>query len=47
MLYKIFSKILANRLQIVLNDIIGDFQSVFLKGRYILDCVVTAHEVLY
>jgi Reverse transcriptase (RNA-dependent DNA polymerase) len=45
--YKIFSKVLANRLQVVLNDIIGDSQSAFLKGKYILDCVVTAHEVMY
>jgi Reverse transcriptase (RNA-dependent DNA polymerase) len=45
--YKIFSKVLANRLQVVLNDIIRDSQSTFLKGRYILDCVVTAHELLH
>jgi Reverse transcriptase (RNA-dependent DNA polymerase) len=45
--YKIFSKVLANKLQIVLNDIIGDSRSAFLKGRYILNCVVTAHEVLH
>jgi Reverse transcriptase (RNA-dependent DNA polymerase) len=45
--YKIFSKVLANRLQVVLNEIIGELQSAFLKGRYILDCVVTAHEVLH
>jgi Reverse transcriptase (RNA-dependent DNA polymerase) len=45
--YKIFSKVLANRLQVVLNEIIGESQSAFLKGRYILDCVVTAHEVLH
>jgi Reverse transcriptase (RNA-dependent DNA polymerase) len=45
--YKIFSKVLANRLQVVLNDIIGDSQSAFLKGRYILVCVVNAYEVLH
>jgi Reverse transcriptase (RNA-dependent DNA polymerase) len=45
--YKIFSKVLANRLQLVLNEIIGESLSAFLKGRYILDCVVTAHEVLH
>jgi hypothetical protein len=39
--------VLANRLQIVLNEIIGESQSVFLKGRYIFDCVVTAHEVFH
>jgi Reverse transcriptase (RNA-dependent DNA polymerase) len=44
--YKIFFKVLTNRLQIVLNEIIEESQSVFIKSRYILDCVVTAHKVL-
>ena len=35
-IYKIISKILANRLKEVLNDIIGQHQSVFVLGRMIL-----------
>jgi hypothetical protein len=31
----------------VFNEIIGELQSIFLKGRYILNCVVKAHEVLH
>jgi hypothetical protein len=31
----------------VLNEIIRESQSIFLKGTYILDCVVTTHEVLH
>jgi Reverse transcriptase (RNA-dependent DNA polymerase) len=38
---------LVNILHIILSEIIRESQSVFLKGRYILDCVVTAHEVLH
>ena len=33
--YKVLSKVLANRLKLVLNDIIEESQTGFLKGRYI------------
>jgi Reverse transcriptase (RNA-dependent DNA polymerase) len=45
--YKIFSKVLANRLQIALESIIGEAQCAFLNNRYILDSVITAHEILH
>jgi Reverse transcriptase (RNA-dependent DNA polymerase) len=45
--YKFFSKVLANRLYPVLDRLIGPNQLAFLKGHYILDAVVTAHEVLH
>jgi hypothetical protein len=38
---------LANRLQVALESIIGEAQCVFLKNRYILDSVITTHEILY
>lgn len=43
---KIISKVLANRLEGVLKDIISPTQTAFLKGRSILDSFVTASEVV-
>lgn len=45
--FKIFTKVLTNRLAKVLQRLIARNQSAFLKGRYILESVVTTHEVLH
>lgn len=45
--YKIFTKVLTNGLAIVLQRLIVSNQSAFLKGRFILEIVVTVHEVLH
>jgi len=45
-LYKIISKVLCNRLQVVINGLISLNQNAFLKKRHISDCSLLAHEIL-
>ena len=45
--FKIFTKVLTNRLAGVIGRLIFDFQSAFVRGRYILESVVSAHEVVH
>jgi len=44
--FKIVTKVLANRLAPVFDNIIDPAQSGFIKGRNIHDSVATAHEVI-
>jgi hypothetical protein len=46
-IFKIFSKVLTNRLGLVMDFLIAPNQTAFIRGRYILESVVTAHEVLH
>ena len=47
MLYKIFSKVLANRLKKILPNIITENQSAFTKSRLISDNILVAFESLH
>ncbi|XP_071688191.1 uncharacterized protein [Rutidosis leptorrhynchoides] len=45
-LYKILAKILSKRLQRVIHKVISVEQSAFMKGRFILDGILVAYEVI-
>ncbi|KAJ9541035.1 LOW QUALITY PROTEIN: hypothetical protein OSB04_027541 [Centaurea solstitialis] len=44
--YKILAKILAERIKGVMGKIINSSQSAFIKGRYILDGILIANEIV-
>jgi hypothetical protein len=44
---KIITKTIANRIKLVLNDIISPQQSAFLPGRLITDNTLTAYETFH
>lgn len=45
-LYKIITKLLAKRLQLVISSVISPFQSSFIKGRQILEGTLIASEII-
>lgn len=47
MSFKIFAKVLTNRLIVVADEIIGPTKSAFLRGRLIMDGVVVLHEIIH
>ena len=44
--YKIITKMLTERVKLVMANLIGETQTEFLKGRHILDGVLIANEVV-
>jgi hypothetical protein len=45
--FKKFTKVLTNRIAKILNRLISFQQSAFIKGIFILESVVTAHEIIH
>jgi hypothetical protein len=45
--YKIFTKVLTDRISKVADRLVTGNQTAFIKGRYILKSVVTTHEVIH
>jgi hypothetical protein len=45
--YKILTKILANRLRLIIHKVISDTQIDFIKDRFIMEGIVNLHETIH
>jgi hypothetical protein len=45
--FKIFTKVIKNRFSLLIDRLISQQQSAFIKGRFILESVVSAHEIIH
>jgi hypothetical protein len=46
-IFKIFTKTITNRYAKIMNRLVSQCQSAFIRGRFILESVVNAHEVIH
>jgi hypothetical protein len=46
-IFKVFNKVLTNRLALLMNILTSPNQTTFIKGRYILESVVSAHKTIH
>lgn len=46
-IFKVFTKVLTNRLALSINILTSSNQTAFVKGMFILESVVTTHEMLH
>jgi hypothetical protein len=47
MSFRIFTKVLTNRINLVAQKVVSPSQTAFLPGRYILEGVVILHETIH
>jgi hypothetical protein len=45
--FKIFTKVLTNRINLVAQKVVSTSQTTFLPGRYILEGVAILHEMIH
>jgi hypothetical protein len=45
--FKVFTKVLNNRILKVIDKLIGSSQTAFIPGRYIMEGVVILHETIH
>ena len=43
---KLIAKVISNRLQVVIGELVSSYQSAFIKARNISDCTLLAHELI-